>query len=78
MPSKRTNFPAKMKIGIHLEELKQSTEVGTFLLLEGSQIRNTNMFVNADFYRTNGNNAILMHSHAIIADLVYLENWTTF
>ena len=50
MPSKRTTFPAKMKIGIHLEELKKCTEIGTFLLLEGSQIRKTNIFENADLY----------------------------
>ena len=52
MHTKRTNFPTKMKIGIHLEELKQGTEMGKFLLLECSPVRKTNMFENADLYRT--------------------------
>ena len=50
MPFKRATFPTEMKIGIHLEGLKQCTETDTFLLLEGSQIIKTNMFENADLY----------------------------
>ena len=38
------------------------------LLLEGSQIRKTNMFENVDFKERIGKNAILMHFHAIIRD----------
>ena len=34
MHTKRTTFPTKMKIGIHLEELKECTEISTFLLSE--------------------------------------------
>ena len=44
--------------------------MGTFLLLEGSQIRKANMFENADLYRTNWRNAILMQVHAIIPDIL--------
>ena len=51
MHIKRTTFPAKMKTGILLEEIKYCTEMGTFLLLECSQVRKTNMFENADLYR---------------------------
>ena len=53
MPFKRATFPTEMKIGIHLEELKEFTDIDTFLLSEGSQIRKTNKFENADLYRTN-------------------------
>ena len=51
MHTKRTNFPTKMKIGKRLEELKQCTEMGTFLLSECSPVRKTNMFENADLHR---------------------------
>ena len=51
MHIKRTTFPTEMKTGILLEELKQCTEMGTFLLLECSPVRKTNMFENADLYR---------------------------
>ena len=77
MPFKRTTFPAKMKIGIHFEELTKCTEIGTFLLLQGSQIRKTNVFDNADLYRRISKNAILMHFHAIIPDKCELENILT-
>ena len=48
VPSKGTTFPTEMKNCMHLEELKWFKEIGTFLLLEGSQIRKTNMFENTD------------------------------
>ena len=38
---------------MHIEEPKECTEVGTFLLLECSPVRKTNMFENADLYKTN-------------------------
>ena len=70
MPFKRTTFPTETKIGIHLEELKQCTEVGIFLLLEGSQVRKSNMFENAGLYPERiGENDNLMHFHAIAPDI---------
>ena len=53
MHTKRTSFLTVMKIGIHLEELKECIEIITFLLSECSPVRKTNMFENADLYRTN-------------------------
>ena len=53
MHNKRTTFPTETKIGIHLKELKQCTEIGTFLLLVCSPVRKTNMFETADLKRTN-------------------------
>ena len=80
MHTKRTTFPTKMKTGIHLEELKQCTEIGTFLLLECSPIRKTNMFENADLYRTNWRKRYFdplscYHTRHIY---VYMENQRTF
>ena len=53
MHTKRTNCLTKMKIGIHLEELKQCIEIITFLLSECSAVRKTIMFENSDLYRMN-------------------------
>ena len=53
MHTKRTTFPTKMTIGIDLEELKQCTEIETFLLLEYHLVRKTSKFENVDLYRTN-------------------------
>ena len=53
MHTKGTTFPTEMKISIRLEELKECTEIDIFLSLECSPIRKTNMFENADLYRTN-------------------------
>ena len=69
MHTKRTNFPTKMKIGRHLEELKYCTEMGTFLLSECSSVRKTNMFENADLYRTKWRNDILMYFLAIVPNI---------
>ena len=52
MHTKRTTFLTKVKTGIHLEELKLGIETVTFLSLECSPIRKTNMFKIADLYRT--------------------------
>ena len=43
MHTKRTTFPTKMKIGIHVKELKLSKEIDTFLLLESPPIGKTNI-----------------------------------
>ena len=55
MHTKRTAFPSKMKIGIHLGELKYCTKIGAFLVLECSSIRKISTFENTDLYqyRTN-------------------------
>ena len=73
--TKRTTLPTEMKIGIHLEELKECIEIGTFLLLECSSVRKTNVFENTDLYRTNWRKRFFMLLYQIY---VHLESWRTF
>ena len=44
-------------------------KIGTSLVSVCSPVRRTNMFENTDLCRTNWENAILMHSHAIVPDI---------
>ena len=70
MHIKRTTFPTGMKIGVHLEELKQYPEIGTFLLLECSPIRKKPICLKMQIYIERiGESTILMHFHTVIPDL---------
>ena len=51
--NKKTTFPTKTKIGIHLDELRIRQRNRHPLLLECSPIRKADMFESADLYRTN-------------------------
>ena len=69
MHTKRTTYPIKMKTGIHLEE-QLCTEIGTFLLLECSPVRKKTIGLKMQIcIERIGENAILVHFHAIVPDI---------